>query len=346
MSTNPYIDDHLRRSQQEYSPQTNEQFEHQYNVVKKSRKRYKLISTIVEKKTDPHTDTPSKNTQFKSTHTSTICKKATTKYVWYHPQSNSFQETTESTQDRILPGNKDNTEKLITKYIRDQEYELHLSIPDCINAICFHCFYEPTNIIFSDYDPRVSHYVSISKKGKMVNILSRTIFLFSCDGYDYGYHIWHIKCHRVHTCQALGICEYKNNTYRYGDNIFDISLNEQLGDRYIYAGDSGHSWRGSNELRPYVCSMINGKEYYSKKLKLINSKWNVGDIITVEIQLGTKRDTYDDSKRRIVFYKNGKALCEPITIVKKCMYYPVFQVYQRGKFEVIDDITKQVVYKP
>ena len=118
-----------------------------------------------------------------------------------------------------------------------------------------------------------------------------------------------------------------------------------LGDRYIYAGDSGHSWRGSSDLRPYVCSVIGQEEYYSKRLFLKNSQWQIGDIITVDLELGSGKKG-DDTKRTIRFLKNGKALCAPIRVVKKCAYYPVFQVYQRGTFEIIDDITKETIYQP
>merc|ERR1719203_49182 len=179
----------------------------------------------------------------------------------------------------------------------------------------------------------------------MISISSRTVFIFSSDGYDCGRHIWHTKCHSAYNCQSLGIAEHKDVKYRYGDNIFDKSLDEQLGDRYIYAGDSGHSWRGSNDLRPYVCSIIEEEEYYSNRLKLPNSQWQAGDIISVDLDLGSGKKE-DDRKRSICFYKNGKALCEPIRVVKQCTYYPIFQVYQRGTFEIIDDITKECIYQP
>lgn len=118
-------------------------------------------------------------------------------------------------------------------------------------------------------------------------------------------------------------------------------MNEQLGDRYIYAGDSGHSWRGSNDLRPYVCSVISEEEYYSKRLNLKKAQWRRGDIIAVELKL------CDDTKRSIQFFKNGKALCAPIRVVKQCAYYPIFQCYQRGMFEIIDheNIEKEENYK-
>merc|ERR1712087_783212 len=128
------------------------------------------------------------------------------------------------------------------------------------------------------------------------------------------------KCHQVYNCQAVGICEHQNCQYRFGDNIFDVALNDQLGDRYIYAGDSGHSWRGSNELRPYVCSVYDKEEYYSKKLKLRNSRWSPGDIIAVDLWLGkgtkgkgTMSTTEADEERRtITFLKNGEPLHDPI----------------------------------
>ena len=62
-----------------------------------------------------------------------------------------------------------------------------------------------------------------------MDISSRTVMIFSEDGYDSGHHVWHMKCHHVYNCQALGIAENKNVKYRYGDNIFDVALNDQLG---------------------------------------------------------------------------------------------------------------------
>jgi len=169
--------------------------------------------------------------------------------------------------------------------------------------------------------------------------------MFSKDGYSSGHHIWHVKCHRVYNCQALGICEYPNAKYRYGDNIFDVALNDQLGDRYIYAGDRGHSWRGSSDLRPYVCSVIDAEEYYSKRLNLHKSCWNAGDIITVDLDLCSGKEN-DDRKRTITFLKNGKKLHRPITVEKRCEYFPVFQCYQRAEFEIIDDISTEAIYSP
>eukprot|EP01084_Bolivina_argentea_P291945 501824_1 len=243
--------------------------------------------------------------------------------------SDSIESNDPAPADRKLRGHEANTAKLVSKYVRDHEDELELSIPQCIGTLCFEFSYEPTNITFDAYDPRISQYINVSQGGKAVDMSARTIFIFSKDGYDLGHHMWHIKCHRVYNCQALGIAEHKDPKYRYGENIFDVTLNEQLGDRYVYAGDHGHSWRGSNDLRPYVCSVISEEEYYSKRLNLKNSRWQVGDIITVNLELGNGRKD-DDTKRTITFLKNGKALCEPIRIVKKCVYYPVFQVYQRG----------------
>ena len=69
-----------------------------------------------------------------------------------------------------------------------------------------------------------------------------------------------------------------------------------IGDRYIYAGDRGHSWRGSSDLRPYVCSVIDEEEYYSKRLmneNLDNTEWRRGDIITVDLDLGSGKE-HDD----------------------------------------------------
>ena len=117
------------------------------------------------------------------------------------------------------------------------------------------------------------------------------------------------------------------------------------GDRYIYAGDQGHSWRGSSDLRPYVCSVIDQKEYYSKRLNLKNSRWQPGDIITVDLDLGSEKEN-DDTKRTITFLKNGKKLHRPITVEKRYKYYPVVQSYQRAEFEIIDDITTQAIYSP
>ena len=117
------------------------------------------------------------------------------------------------------------------------------------------------------------------------------------------------------------------------------------GDRYIYAGDRGHSWRGSSDLRPYVCSVIDEEEYYSKRLNIHNSCWQRGDIITVDLDLGSGKE-HDDRRRTITFLKNGKKLHRPITVEKRCKYWPVFQCYQRAEFEIIDEIKNESIYSP
>ena len=132
-----------------------------------------------------------------------------------------------------------------------------------------------------------------------------------------------------------GIAEYKDSTYRYGYNIFDQELNRQLGDRYIYAGDTNHGWRGSTEMRPYIMSLEGNKMKYDKKLKLRNNRWEVGDIITVEFNA-------NGDEWWIVFRKNGEYLCDKIKIKNHKEYFPVFQVYQRGNFQIVDDYTYEM----
>jgi len=311
---NPYIGPDLTKARRIYCREKNKQFEKKHAVAKKkdNDRNYKKVWRELSDEEEEESIT---------------------------------DDSTDPAVDRSLRGNLENTEKLVAKYVRDREDELAVDIPGCIESLCFQFSYEPTNVVFNEWDDRISQYVVPSNKGKMVNITSRTVFLFSEEGYNSGHHIWHVKLHRVYNCQALGITEHKNSKYRYGDNIFDVALNQQLGDRYIYAGDNGHSWRGSQDLRPYVCSVIDDEEYYTKRLYLKNSRWNIGDIITVDLHLGSERKD-DDSKRTITFLKNGKRLFEPITVVKRCKYYPVFQCYQRGSFEIIDDITKEPIYQP
>ena len=138
----------------------------------------------------------------------------------------------------------------------------------------------------------------------------------------------------IYNCQALGITELADPTYRYGYNIFDSELNRQLGDRYVYAGDLNHGWRGSTENRPYIMNCENNRLKYDKKLKLKNNRWEIGDIITIELNCNTDPWT-------ITFLKNGQYLCDKIKIKNKKTYYPVFQCYQKGTFEIVDDYAFQ-----
>ena len=226
-------------------------------------------------------------------------------------------------------GNEENAEMLISNVIRRYEGLYDLRIPHCINYLCLLYFYENTNVIFDHFDGRNSFYVSIKHKGKKLKVSSNTIFVFSDVGYDSGFHSWHVKLHNVFNCQALGIAEKKDATYRYGYNVFDSELNQQLGDRYIYAGDTNHGWRGSTENRPYIFSANDGQLKYRKNLKLKNNRWERGDVISVELDCNSDEWT-------IAFLKNGQYLFDKIKIQSKKMYYPVFQVYQRGSFEIVD----------
>ena len=229
-------------------------------------------------------------------------------------------------------GNEENAEMLISNMIRRYEGLYDIRIPHCINYLCLLYFYENTNVIFDHFDGRNSFYVSIKHKGKKLKVSSNTIFVFSDVGYDSGFHSWHVKLHNVFNCQALGIAEKKDATYRYGYNVFDSELNQQLGDRYIYAGDTNHGWRGSTENRPYIFSANDGQLSYRKNLKLKNNRWERGDVISVELDCNGDEWT-------IAFLKNGQYLFDKIKIQKKKMYYPVFQVYQRGTFEIVDALT-------
>ena len=200
-SSNPYVDEDLATAQRQYCPKKNLQYEQYYNVKKASDndKNYK--------------------------------------HVWSDSDSSEAEEITPAPSDsgdRLLRGNEANTEMLVAKYVRDHESELALDIPECIGTLCFAFSYEPTNVVFAEWDDRIAHYVTASNGGKMVNINSRTVFIFSDDGYSSGHHVWHVKCHRVYNCQALGITEHKNTKYRYGDNIFDVSLTQQLGTLFDY----------------------------------------------------------------------------------------------------------------
>ena len=240
----------------------------------------------------------------------------------------------------ITRGNEENAEMLITFLLREFEGSLDIHIPKCINYICLKYYYEATNVIFKDYDHCNSWNVTITDHGKKMKISSNTIFVFSDIGYSSGYHCWSVKLLNIYNCQALGITEFANPTYRYGYNIFDSDLNEQLGDRYIYAGDINHGWRGSTENRPYIMNAENNKLKYNKKLKLKNNRWEKDDIITIELNMQTR----DNKPWTIAFLKNGKYLCDPIKIKNKKTYYPVFQCYQRGNFEIIDDYAFESCY--
>eukprot|EP01084_Bolivina_argentea_P230590 389017_1 len=231
--------------------------------------------------------------------------------------------------NKVTRGNEDNAEMLISYILRQDEGIYDIQIPRCINYLCLLYFYENTNVIFYDYDHCNSWNVDIRENGKKVRVSSNTIFIFSDVGYESGYHSWSVKLHNVYNCQALGITEHNDATYRYGYNIFDSELNKQLGDRYIYAGDTNHGWRGSTEMRPYILSASNNRLKYDKKLKLNNNRWECDDVITVECN-------FNDKQWTIQFFKNSKPLADKINVNNKKMYYPVFQVYQRGTFEIID----------
>lgn len=233
----------------------------------------------------------------------------------------------------VTRGNEENAELLIAYMLREYEEELDMEIPKCINYVCLRYYFEDTNVIFHDFDQLNSRHVNITEKGKKLQIKSNTVFVFSDTGYSSGYHCWSVRLLNIYNCQALGITERNNARYRHGYNIFDPDLNQQLGDRYIYAGDVNHGWRGSTENRPYIMSAENDKLKYDKRLKLKNNRWNKGDIITVELNMQSK----GNKPWTIGFLKNGKYLCDKIKIKNKKMYYPVFQCYQRGSFEIVDD---------
>eukprot|EP00484_Ammonia_sp_Unknown_P000995 CAMPEP_0197020836 /NCGR_PEP_ID=MMETSP1384-20130603/1711_1 /TAXON_ID=29189 /ORGANISM="Ammonia sp." /LENGTH=422 /DNA_ID=CAMNT_0042448539 /DNA_START=19 /DNA_END=1287 /DNA_ORIENTATION=+ len=338
-TNNPYITADLVHAQQQYNPSNNSEFETMHNVVNGTKTSNKAKKKTKKVKKQKKSNLRNNDINYRRS-------------IWYYSSDDSsYEEVTDNDSDqeadRELLGHADNTEKLVSKYLRDHKQALQVDIPGCINILCFQFCFVATNVVFAEYDNRVRHSVDISQGGKMISMQSRTIFVFSKDGYSSGHHLWHVKCHRVYNCQAVGICEHKNPQYRYGDNIFDVALNEQLGDRYVYAGDNGHSWRGSNELRPYVCCVYDQEEYYHRmtRSKLHDNRWGPGDIISVELNLGSGRKD-DTSKRTVCFFKNGKALCEPIEVVKRCAYYPVFQAYQRATFEIIDDISQEPIYQP
>lgn len=184
-------------------------------------------------KTAQTTFSPAKNHEFETLHciVKTHANPADPSYVTLLSESEEDDagNVNPESVDRKLRGNEENTEKLVTKYIRDQQGSFKMNIPDCIGSLCFQFSYENTNVTFAEWDDHINHHVSVSKEGKMVDISSRTVMIFSEDGYDSGHHVWHMKCHHVYNCQALGITEHKNVKYRYGDNIFDVALNDQLG---------------------------------------------------------------------------------------------------------------------
>ena len=184
-------------------------------------------------KTAQTTFNPTKNKEFETLHC--IVKEHGDDGVplYKHVLSDSEDEDSAATDgvdgDRKLKGHLENTERLVTKYIRDQQGSLDLAIPDCIGSLCFQFSYEATNVTFAEWDDHINHYVSVSDDRKVVNISSRTVMIFSEDGYDSGHHVFHVKCHQVYNCQAVGIAEHNCKKYRYGDNIFDVALNDQLG---------------------------------------------------------------------------------------------------------------------
>jgi len=242
-------------------------------------------------------------------------------------------------KDRLLPGNAANTQKLVAKYVRDDENDLVLDIPFCIQSLLFAFTYNATNVKFAQWEDEISKFVSVSNGGKLVKISSRTVCIFSSVGYSTGSHIWHIQSHNKNNCLILGIAEHKKPECQSGANIYDdTALHNELGDRYIFLGDSGHSRRGGNSVKPYVCSVINGTEKYKKDLKIKDgdAKLRNGDIITIKLNFGSGKKR-EDTKRTIEFLKNGKAVCSPIPVVKNCAYYPIFQWYQRGTYEIIEN---------
>ena len=83
---------------------------------------------------------------------------------------------------------------------------------------------------------------------------NNTIFFFSSTGYNNGFHKWTIECESVNSCQTIGIVSKPNPKYRHGYNIFDDLdyINTQVGDRYLYCGDSNNSWRSHMHTKKYV----------------------------------------------------------------------------------------------
>jgi len=227
-------------------------------------------------------------------------------------------------------GNESNAEMLIAYYLRREEAHFAFEIPRCINYLTLQYYYENTNVVFDAFDDSNSRNVHISQNGKRVRISANTVFVFSDIGYSSGFHSWSVRLLHVHNCQALGIAQHKDATYRYGYNVFDSELNRQLGDRYIYAGDVDHGWRGSVEMRPYIMSARNHTLQYEKRLKLKDNQWRRGDVITVQIDFTADLWT-------ILFLKNGERLREKMEVEKHTMYYPVFQAYSKGTFEIIED---------
>ena len=190
-------------------------------------------------------------------------------------------------------------------------------------------YYENTNVVFSDFDRCNSRNVRISAEGKRLRIMANTVFVFSDIGYSSGYHSWSCRLLHVYNCQALGIVERKDASYRHGYNVFDSELNRQLGDRYVYAGDVNHGWRGSTEMRPYIMTARNHRTEYDKRLKLRNNQWRRGDVATVQID-------FTGDPWTVAFLKNGEYLADKVEVTKKTMYFPVFQAYSKGTFELID----------
>lgn len=89
------------------------------------------------------------------------------KNVWSDSSYNSEEEEEETNNDRLLIGNEANTEKLVTKYVRDHETSLALAIPNCIHSLCFAFSYDPTDVKFEEWDDRISPYISVSNEGKL-----------------------------------------------------------------------------------------------------------------------------------------------------------------------------------
>ena len=173
----PVASENSFQAQQQNDPTTNSHIESLHTVIKKKKKKKKFDNDrnyrhVWSDDSDPSDSSDSSDSDADET-----------------------EEEKEANGDRELRGNFDNTDKLVTKYLRDEKERLKLFLPEFIKILCFNFLFIPTDVIFHLYDPRVEPYVDITNEGKLAKISSRTVCIFSKDGYSSGHHIWHVKCH-------------------------------------------------------------------------------------------------------------------------------------------------------
>eukprot|EP01084_Bolivina_argentea_P142659 250607_1 len=148
----------------------------------------------------------------------------------------------------LLKGNEENTQKLLTQYLRDQQQKLVLNIPECIAPIVFQFLYELRQIfvsVMSGY----TDYFQWSEHRKRFQVLRNDIF----------------ESLRI---KIANMCSFKNPTGK--KNIIETLLNPS--EMHIYIEKVA-----TNTGRKAIWKMQ--RQFYSNKQSEISFNDNVYDTI-------------------------------------------------------------------